>query len=292
MEPIISVVVPAYNRAHTLKRCIESVLNQEYKNWELLIVDDGSTDSSKDLVLSYSKNNAEIKWLERPQERPKGANACRNLGIENAAGSFVAMLDSDDELLPSKLKSDMEVVQNQEGKGGIYSAIIIDDGDDRVKSKSRALRSNESYVDFIFEKDLIAATSTYFLPREEAVQLKWDESLQRHQDLDYFIRYGKAFGWTFSNKAEVVVYWEKDREVKHDFDSMIQFYTKYGKEITNIENKANYLLRNWINANEKGSEYCNFYVKELRKIKTGLSTKYRIFRIAPKIIYPVWKRLK
>lgn len=101
---LISIVIPAYNRANLLGETIDSILVQTYTHWEALIVDDGSTDSTDTLMKSYTKNDARIKYFKRPQEFPKGGNVCRNIGLERAKGNFIVFFDSDDLMTPDHLE--------------------------------------------------------------------------------------------------------------------------------------------------------------------------------------------
>ena len=97
--PLFSIIIPTYNRAHILPRTIASVLAQTYSNWECIIVDDGSTDTTKDLIASYS--DTRIKYVyQHNAER----SAARNNGIRHAQGEYICFLDSDDEYLPEHLE--------------------------------------------------------------------------------------------------------------------------------------------------------------------------------------------
>jgi glycosyltransferase involved in cell wall biosynthesis len=98
----VSIVIPVYNRADLLPRCLSSVEQQTFADWECLIVDDGSADSSLQVAGSFSARDARFKSLVRTRSR-KGAAACRNEGIERAKGEFIIFLDSDDVLSPACL---------------------------------------------------------------------------------------------------------------------------------------------------------------------------------------------
>ena len=91
--PLLSVIVPIYNVEKYLKQCIESVIKQQLDSYELILVDDGSTDSSKSICDNYSKNNANIKVFHKKNE---GASSARNYGLKKASGKYVLFLDSDD----------------------------------------------------------------------------------------------------------------------------------------------------------------------------------------------------
>ncbi len=98
--PTVSVVIPAKNRAKMIGKCLDSVLNQTVKADEIIVVDDNSTDDTKEVVQSYSKYG--VKYI--PLENKTGAQAARNLGIISATGDYIAFQDSDDEWLPDKLE--------------------------------------------------------------------------------------------------------------------------------------------------------------------------------------------
>ena len=92
---LFSVIIPTYNRAGIIDRAIESVLAQTYQNWELIVVDDGSTDNTKEIVMSYNDERIKYFWKEN-EER----SIARNYGIEKASGNYISFLDDDDYYLP------------------------------------------------------------------------------------------------------------------------------------------------------------------------------------------------
>ena len=105
MEPLISVIIPTYNRENTITRSIDSVLNQNYENIELIIVDDRSDDNTKDIIEKYT--DSRIKYIYNDTDK-HGAGAARNIGIMAATGELIAFNDSDDEWLPGKLRDQYE----------------------------------------------------------------------------------------------------------------------------------------------------------------------------------------
>lgn len=117
----ISIITPTYNRAWCIERAIQSVLNQTYKNWELIIIDDGSTDNTKEIIKPYLKDKR-IKYF---YQKNKGVNIARREGIKKATGKYVTFLDSDDELKRNALElmsSDLDLFNEKEISGIIYQA--------------------------------------------------------------------------------------------------------------------------------------------------------------------------
>lgn len=109
MEPLVSIIMPSYNSANYIGKSIESVIEQDYQNWELLITDDLSTDNTVELVLQYVQAEPRIKL--HIQSKNGGAGLARNNAIERAAGSYIAFLDSDDLWHPEKLVKQIEFMQ-------------------------------------------------------------------------------------------------------------------------------------------------------------------------------------
>lgn len=95
-HPLISIIIPNYNRENLISKTLNSVINQTYTNWECIVVDDHSTDNSIEVVKKYSKKDSRVKILKRPSHLPKGANACRNYGFEVSKGEYINWFDSDD----------------------------------------------------------------------------------------------------------------------------------------------------------------------------------------------------
>ena len=93
---LVSILIPTYNRAHLICETLDSIVAQTYPSWECIIVDDGSTDTTKNVVADFISQDSRFIYILRPNNRPKGANTCRNFGFDNANGDYVLFFDSDD----------------------------------------------------------------------------------------------------------------------------------------------------------------------------------------------------
>jgi len=109
MNSLVSIVIPSYNGAYFLEHfSIPSVISQSYKNWELIIVDDGSTDNTREIVKKFQKKNPRIYYL---YQENKGRGIARNTGIRAARGEIIAFLDADDQWLSEKLSKQIELFE-------------------------------------------------------------------------------------------------------------------------------------------------------------------------------------
>lgn len=147
MNPLVSIITPTFNRAHIISAMLNSVLKQSYVNWECIIVDDGSTDNTSQILSEYIKKDNRIHYFQRPQERIKGAPTCRNIGLENAKGDYIIYLDSDDYLLSQCLQDRVE----QFNKSADLDFLVVPMGiafESGVKKKE-IKRSDDYLIDFL-----------------------------------------------------------------------------------------------------------------------------------------------
>jgi glycosyltransferase involved in cell wall biosynthesis len=110
---LVSIIIPTYNRSHLIGETLDSVIAQTCQNWECIVVDDNSTDYTKELLDCYCEKDNRIKYYQRPSNQPKGANACRNYGFELSEGEFINWFDSDDFMLKDFLSSNLSAFSEQ-----------------------------------------------------------------------------------------------------------------------------------------------------------------------------------
>lgn len=117
MNELVSIIMPSYNTARFIDKTIESVLKQTYKNWELLIVDDCSTDNTDEIVSKY--DDKRIIYLKN--QKNSGAAVSRNKALKNAKGKWIAFLDSDDLWYPTKLEEQINYMKKNKSQIAITS---------------------------------------------------------------------------------------------------------------------------------------------------------------------------
>lgn len=206
MQKLVSVVIPAYNRENTIKRAVDSVLRQTYANLEIIIVDDGSTDSTVKVIKEY--NDDRIKLI--CQKERGGANRARNIGIANSKGEFIAFQDSDDEWLPDKLEIQIQLMERR-ALLACYSAYNLCQ-DDSVRVIPGDFKNREKYqagLREILAEHNVVGTPTLMIKRDVLGMLKndyFDEQLPRMQDYDFVIRLTKVCEVGYVDKPLANIY--------------------------------------------------------------------------------------
>lgn len=272
---MVSIVIPHFNREREIKNSLSAIIRQEYKNWECLIIDDGSKETSQhDLKKFIQKLNTEkIFYHQRPESREKGANACRNLGVELAKGDYIAFLDSDDSWPENYLFEAIKFAERKENFCASYSGAIVTRNNKKKIMPSRMKTQEEGMFDFLLSPGVLAQTSSYFLKQEIARKIKFDEKLQRHQDYDFFIRLGEKHAWVYNPYCITEIDWSSINQRHTDFGSCIEVYKRHENEFKNKKLKEGYLisLMGLALKNNAETNFINFLQHELRK--TGYATK-------------------
>jgi glycosyltransferase involved in cell wall biosynthesis len=125
-KPLVSCIIIFLNGEEYIEESIESVFSQTYNNWELLLVDDGSTDKSTEIALHYAKQYPnKVRYLDHEGHQNRGMSAARNLGIERAKGEYIAFLDADDIWLPSKLQQQVAIFDAHPEAAMVYGRTLM-----------------------------------------------------------------------------------------------------------------------------------------------------------------------
>lgn len=244
MHPLVTVIIPTYNRAATIRRAIDSVLGQSYKELELIIVDDCSSDNTVQIVHSYCDKRINLICL--PQNG--GANAARNMGISAAKGEYIAFQDSDDEWLKDKLAVQMDYI-NITGKKVCYCqhTLITETKRISIPEQTNQKEIYEEKISDVLRKRNVISTQTLVIHKEVVEKIgMFDETMKRLQDYEFVIRICQKYNIAYINQSLVNVYRMKECIsndnialadalgkilIKHiefmDFESVMHYYLYY-----------------------------------------------------------------
>ncbi|MBD8637302.1 glycosyltransferase family A protein [Stenotrophomonas sp. CFBP 13725] len=185
---LVSVVIPLFNRKDTILRAVQSALEQDHGNIEVVVVDDGSTDDPTSIL--DRAGDSRIRYFRQANS---GACAARNHGIDVSRGEYVAFLDSDDTFLPGHLTASLAVLRATTESTVVYGKIRVDRGEERYFTKPpRARRQNEPISEYLLCDRGFIQTSTVVLPRQLAAKIRYKVGLRFGQDTDFAIRLAAA----------------------------------------------------------------------------------------------------
>ena len=271
----ISVIIPTFNRLDLLKRAIDSVLNQSIKPYDIIVVDDGSTDGTSEMI------QHKYKSINLIQQKNSGVSAARNNGIKNAQGDWIALLDSDDEWKKNKLEEQVNnLTDNPKYEFCHTNEIWIRNGI-RVNQKKR----HKKYGGFIFDKCLdicrISPSSVLF-NKNILNHVGWfDEKLPVCEDYDLWLRITADYEILFIDKPLIVKYGGHNDQLSNSVEAIERFRIKALQSL--LEN-SDLSKNNRIHAIEMIIKKLNIYLKGLVKRKKHDEAK----KVAEKI--KVWNK--
>lgn len=188
VTPIVSVIIPTYNREGFIGEAIQSVLEQTFFNFEIIVVDDGSSDGSAALIQRFS--DARIIFL---RQENKGRSCARNRALAQASGRYIAFLDSDDLYMPGKLATQVQYLDAHPEVGMVYtSAYCIDSFGNSLNKNYQASVSGYIYSSIAFFQPVTITLPTVMVRRELLAQAGgFDEKMHRFEDTDMWRRISK-----------------------------------------------------------------------------------------------------
>lgn len=225
MKAEFSIIMPVHNRAHSLERAIGSVLNQTFQDWELLIIDDASTDKSLEIARSYTDPRLRIIALDTNS----GAAKARNQGISASKGRFISFLDSDDAYVPDFLAESLQVLSRAAANVGLIwtgvNYVRTLKGNTTVTAMAwKPQRHKSSYLTFL--SDLrIGTNSGITIPREVFDKIGlFDERLPAAEDTDLFLRIAREYDYDFTERHLIDIYQNQEDRLSRRFDKIAIAY--------------------------------------------------------------------
>lgn len=205
-NPFFSIIIPTYNREELIINALSSIQSQSFQSWECIVVDDGSTDNTKNSVMEFVSDDIRFKYLyQKNQER----SVARNNGILNSKGDYICFLDSDDYYLPNRLENLFRYIKKENSKF-IFTDIIFKNG--LKKKQIKYDKPNENIYDYL-------ATNVIGIPQvciksDVIKKILFDPSIYIGEDLELWIRIAKNYSFSYQeNNCSVVAVEHIDRSV-------------------------------------------------------------------------------
>ncbi|WP_026714567.1 glycosyltransferase family 2 protein [Flavobacterium daejeonense] len=186
MNPLVSIIIPTYNRAHLIGETLDSVMAQTYQNWECIIVDDGSEDDTLAVLERYLIADTRFQFHYRPIDRIKGANSCRNYGFELSKGEYIKWFDSDDIMFSDCLEKQIE--NSHTFDVSVCQVVKYDFENQKILGMTQ-INSDQLILDYLLGKITFYIISPLwkkeFVKRQKGL---FDESISNLDDWDFNLR--------------------------------------------------------------------------------------------------------
>ena len=210
----VSVIIPAYNAMNYLPKTVENVLKQTFTDFEVIIINDGSSDGVEEWVSTIKDNR--VKLIT---QKNQGASTARNNGIAHATGEYIAFLDSDDLWEPTKLEKQVHCLDNNPGTGLVYAWILSIDAKGNYRGKIYANTTEGDVWKKLIERNIVRSCSAAMVRRECFEKLGFfDTSLKFAEDWEMWIRI--ATNYSFAVIKEPLIYY------RHHANNKSQKYTQ------------------------------------------------------------------
>ena len=279
MQALISIVIPVFNRANLIGETLQSIQKQSYTNWECIVVDDGSTDTTVAVIEKYVQKDRRIRYYKRPISKPKGANACRNYGFALSKGAYVNFFDSDDVMHHDKLKLQVEQLQNNPTYSFTVCQTLVFEN---TIENTLGLRKNKIYTKDFFNafvanqiKWLTQAPlfKTSFL-KEYAIS--FDESLQQSQERDFFLKVLAVVDDYLYNNTPLVYFRKHSSSISSGVQSESKLYSNFKVSVTTLQNYKAQLNEQAIHYTQKRIHKVMYTALLLRYLRLSLYMLYQV----------------
>ena len=240
---MVSVIIPTYGMPQFLRKSIESVANQTYTDWELIIVDDNNPGTearlaTEKLIKSIAENDNRIRYIKHPHN--KNGAAARNTGLAVARGKYISFLDSDDEYMPERLaKCVKELDSKKEDVAGVYTGCEFRRGG-KTYNRFTSVKSGNFLVETLACRFMFCTGSNIFMRKSVIDKVNgFDESFLRHQDYEFLVRIFKNYSLTAI--PEILVIKNNENFNLPDIDKMEaikqQYLDKFSSIIQNLSQR-------------------------------------------------------
>lgn len=235
----VSAVITTCNRIEYLKKAINSVYNQTYSNIEIIVVDDGSTDGTKE----YCEKEEKIKYIYIPKSEHKNGNYARNLGIKNSSGEFVAFLDDDDEWMPTKIEKQIKEILKSDRTAVVYTGQIVEVNEGQFYYKGLNKNDIENCAKTSLYR-IFSVTSTMLFKKRCLYDVGlFDENVRYWQETELMIRLCQKYQIAYVD--DYLVLYRKNlndkKRLTNNIDGFLEaveyINTKFSNEISKLSSE-------------------------------------------------------
>lgn len=241
MKALVSIITPAYNSAKFIAETIQSVQNQTYENWEMLIVDDGSTDKTEAIVQSFLDKDKRIKFYKLALN--SGPAVARNIAIEKASGDFMTFIDADDIWFPTFIENSIKTIQetkipfvfssykrSNEHMEFVYSDFIVP--------------QKVSYSDILKSNSISCLTA---FVNVKTLGKKYMPLIRKRQDMGLWLNYLKVIPFAYGIQETQAIYRIRQNSLSRKKSDLIKYQWQFYREVEKLHIfQASYYMMHWM----------------------------------------------
>ncbi|MGV0752709.1 glycosyltransferase family 2 protein [Empedobacter brevis] len=162
-QPLVSIIIPTYNRSDLIGETLDSIIAQTYQNWECIVVDDGSTDNTEEVLSFYTQRDNRISYHQRPKKYKPGGNGARNYGFDISKGEYINWFDSDDVMMNDKVERQIESLLTSGLDFTVCQLAIFEKSAENIIGlRSQSIYSEDNFYDYLVQKNAWLTNSVIF----------------------------------------------------------------------------------------------------------------------------------
>lgn len=241
MNSLVSIITPTFNSAKYIVETIRSVQNQTYKNWEMLIVDDGSSDETVMVVNEFSKEESRIKFF--PLAKNVGPAKARNVGIEKASGDYMTFLDADDIWFSDFIESSIETIQVS-GVHLVFSSYRRSDENLEFVYSDFIVPQRVTYTDILKSNSISCLTAFVDI---KTLGKKTMPEIRKRQDMGLWLQYLKEIPFAHGIKEPKAIYRIRENSLSRNKKNLIKYQWQFYREVERLNVlQSGYYMLHWM----------------------------------------------
>lgn len=241
MNTLVSIITPSYNSAKFIAETIQSVQNQTYSNWEMIIVDDGSSDETENVVLSIIQNDNRIQFHKLNQN--SGPAVARNTGIEKASGDYMTFIDADDIWFPTFIENNIKTI-NETGIPFVFSSYRRANEELEFVYSDFIVPHKVSYTDILKSNSISCLTA--FLDIKKLGK-KYMPLIRKRQDMGLWLNYLKVIPFAHGIQETQAIYRIRENSLSRKKSDLIKYQWQFYRQVENLNLfQSAYYMLHWM----------------------------------------------
>ena len=241
MNALVSIITPSYNSAKFIAETIQSVQNQTYPNWEMIIVDDGSSDETENVVLSIIQNDKRIQFHKLSQN--SGPAVARNTGIEKASGDYMTFIDADDIWFPTFIENNIKTIQ-ETGIPFVFSSYRRANEQLEFVYSDFIVPNKVSYSDILKSNSISCLTA--FLDIKKLGK-KYMPLIRKRQDMGLWLNYLKVIPFAYGIQETQAIYRIRENSLSRKKSDLIKYQWQFYREVEKLNVfQSIYYMLHWM----------------------------------------------